>query len=124
MSAEKEIVNYWYNKKGLFTINNIKTNNKDLGILAINPKSQEVFHVQVICSLTGTIDSKEMGISAEKISEEKFYDNSILEVVQKNISSIENPAIRRVLVLGSLPKSKKAGIIKEFGIMDIQIMEF
>jgi hypothetical protein len=36
MSAEKEIVNYWYNKKGFFTINNIKTtNNKDVGILAL-----------------------------------------------------------------------------------------
>ena len=124
MSAEKEIVNYWFNKRGFFTINNVKTNNKDIGIIAINPKSQEVFHIQVSCSLTGTIDSKEMSISAEKISEEKFYDNSISEVVQKNMSSIENPAIRKVLVLGSLPKSKKASIIKEFGIMDIQIMEF
>jgi len=124
MSAEKEIVNYWYNKKGFFTISNIKANNKDVGILAIDSKSKEVLHVQVSCSLTGTIDSKEMGISAEKISEEKFYDDAISDSVKKNISSIENPAIKRVLVLSSLPRSKKASIIKEFGIMGIQIMEF
>lgn len=124
MSAEKEIVNWWYNKKGFFTISNIKANNKDVGILAINNESKEVLHVQVSCSLTGTIDSREMGISAEKISKEKFYDNSILDSVKKNISSAENPAIKRVLVLSSLPKSKKAGIIKEFAVMGVEIMEF
>lgn len=124
MSAEKEIVNYWYNKKGFFTISNLKANNKDVGILAINHESKEALHVQVSCSLTGTIDSKEMGISAEKISEEKFFDDAISDCVKKNVSSIENPAIKRVLVLSSLPKSKKAGIIKEFAIMDILVIEF
>lgn len=124
MSAEKEIVNYWYNKKGFFTINNLKANNKDIGILAINPQSPEVLHIQVSCSLTGTIDSKEMGASAEKISEEKFYDSSISDAVRKNINSAENPAIKRVLVLSSLPKPKKASIIKEFGSMGVQVMEF
>ncbi len=124
MSAEKEIVNFWCNKKGFFTISNIKVNNKDVGILAINHESKEVLHIQVSCSLTGTIDSKEMGISAEKISEEKFYDDAISDSVKKNISFIENPAIKRVLVLSSLPKSKKASIIKEFAIMDVEIMEF
>jgi len=124
MSAEKEIVNYWCNKKGFFTISNIKANNKDIGILAINPKSQEVLHMQVSCSLTGTIDSKEMGISAEKISEEKFYNDAISEAVKKSTDFIEKPAIKRVLVLSSLSKPRKAGIIKEFGIMDVQVMEF
>ena len=122
MSAEKEIVNYWYNKKGFFTISNIKTNNKDVGILAV--KSHEIFHIQVSCSLTGTIDSKEMNISAEKISEEKFYDDALLKVVQKSMNFIEKPAIKRVLVLSSLSKSKKASIVKEFAIMDVQVMEF
>ena len=124
MSAEKEIVNYWYNKKGFFTISNIKANNKDVGILAVNHESKEALHVQVSCSLTGTIDSKEMGISAEKISKEKFYDDAILNSVKKNLSSIEDPSIKRVLVLSSLPKSKRANIIKEFAIMGVEIMEF
>ena len=124
MSAEKEIVNYWYNKKGFFTISNIKANNKDVGILAVNHESKEALHVQVSCSLTGTIDSKEMGISAEKISKEKFYDDAILNSVKKNVSSAENYAVKRVLVLSSLPKSKRAGIIKEFAVMGVEIMEF
>ena len=124
MSAEKEIVNHWCNKKGFFTISNIKSNNKDIGILAANPKTKEILHIQVSCSLTGTIDSREMGISAEKISEEKFYNDSISESVRKSADFMEKPAIKKVLVLSSLPKSKKAGIIKEFGIMDVQIMEF
>ena len=123
MSAEQEIVNCWCNRKGFFTISNIKANNKDIGILAINPKSQEILHMQVICSLTGTIDSKEMGISAEKISEEKFYNNSILEAVQKNIN-FEKPMVKRVLVLSSLPKSRKAGMMREFEALGVQIMEF
>lgn len=124
MSAEKEIVNYWCNKKGFFTINNIKANNKDVGILAINPKSQEVLHIQVSCSLTGTIDSKEMGISAEKISEEKFYNDAISEAVKKSTDFTEKPAIKRVLVLSSLSKSRKSSIMKEFMVMDVQVMEF
>ena len=43
LSAEKEIVNYWYNKKGFFTINNIKTNsNRDIGILALRINKNEI----------------------------------------------------------------------------------
>ena len=59
MSAEKEIVNYWYNKKGLFTINNIKTSsNRDAGILALKFDKNivnEVFHIEVSCSITNII---------------------------------------------------------------------
>ena len=33
MSAEKEIVNFWYNQHGYFTITNLKSKgNRDLGI--------------------------------------------------------------------------------------------
>jgi hypothetical protein len=124
ISAEKEIVNHWYNKNGFFTISNIKANNKDIGILAFSPKSQEILHIQVSCSLTGTIDSKEIGISSEKISEEKFYNDSVSEAVKKSADFAEKPAIKRVLVLSSLPKSRKAGIMKEFGVMGVQVMEF
>ena len=59
MSAEKDIVNFWYNKKGFFTINNLKTSsNKDVGILALkldNDGVNGVFHIQVSCSITNNI---------------------------------------------------------------------
>ena len=79
MSAEKEIVNYWYNKKGLFTINNIKTSsNRDCGILALKfdkDRVNEVFHVEVSCSITNNIaETTNLDKSISRIVDEKFED--------------------------------------------------
>ena len=120
MSAEKEIVNYWYNKKGYFTVSNIKSANKDIGIVALKPNG-DVLHIQTMCSITG-IDSKEILNSAEKISEEKFFDESIQNAVKKACG--ENLRIKKVLVLSSIPKSKIEGIKNEFFSMDVEIVEF
>jgi len=123
MSAEKEIVNYWYNKKGYFTISNLKANNRDLGILAFKPDTNDIIHVQVSCSLTGAFESKE-NVSAEKISEEKFYEDSIAAAIQKTMPMHDSKTWKRVLVLSSLPKSRKESIIKEFRMMEIEVVEF
>src|SRR3989338_10289199 len=123
MSAEKEIVNCWYNKKGYFTISNLKSNNRDLGILAFKPDANEVVHVQVSCSLTGAFESKET-VSAEKVSEEKFYDDQIAAAIQKNMPNHDSKTWKRVLVLSSLPKSRKESIVKEFRMMGVEVVEF
>ena len=120
MSAEKEIVNYWYNSKGYFTIHNIKTsNNRDAGILAL--KDEELLHVQVSCSLTGTMDAKDMGKQAEKVSEEKFYDENITKNIEK-LAGQRHP--KKILVLNNLPKTRKERMMADFRMMDIEIVEF
>ena len=56
MSAEKEVVNFWLNRKGYFTVNNLKSGNKDIGILALKfdkGSLTKVMHVEVNCSITG-----------------------------------------------------------------------
>ena len=131
MSAEKEIVNYWYNKKGLFTINNVKTSsNKDAGILALKfdkDRVNEVFHIEVSCSITNNIsEAANLGKSISKIVDEKFEDRNIMEVVENNIKqfSIQKNKIKRVIVLGAVPKSRKNEIIKEFNRMGVEVIEF
>ena len=76
MSAEKDIVNFWYNKNGFFTINNIKSNNRDCGILALKfdkDKVNEVFHIEVSCSITNNLsETTNLEKSIKKIVDEKF----------------------------------------------------
>ena len=130
MSAEKEIVNYWYNKKGLFTINNIKTsNNRDCGILALKfdkDKVSEVFHVEVSCSITNNIsETTKLDRSIGKIVEEKFEDKAIADTISAHTRqfSIQKP-VKKILVLGAVPKSRKSEIIREFNQKEVEVIEF
>jgi hypothetical protein len=118
MSAEKEIINFWCNKKGYFTVSNLKSNNRDLGIVAIKADSNEATHIQVSCSLTGFDESTPV----EKISEERFYDDSVISAVQNIVP--QGIKWKKMLVLSSIPKSKKENIMKEFRMMDIEVVEF
>ena len=129
MSAEKEIVNYWYNKKGFFTINNIKTNsNRDVGILALRANKNEVgeiFHVQVSCSITNKLSEAQSTESISRIIEERF-DESLLADAVKSIMplSIQKDSIKKVMVVGALPKSAKDSIISEFNKRSVAVIEF
>ena len=101
MSAEKEIVNYWYNKKGLFTINNVKTSsNKDAGILALKfdkDRVNEVFHIEVRCSITNNIsEAANLGKSISKIVDEKLvnkddYERKDKRWLIKHLVKVSNP---------------------------------
>ena len=131
MSAEKEIVNFWYNKKGIFTINNIKTSsNRDAGILALKfdkDRINEVFHIEVSCSITNNIgETKDLSKSIGKIVDEKFDDKKTVEAINNYIKqfSVEKNKIAKIMVLGSVPKSRKAEIIKEFSQRSVQVIEF
>ena len=131
ISAEKEIVNYWYNKKGFFTINNIKTNsNKDAGILALKfdkDKINDIFHIEVSCSITNNIsETTNLSKSIGKIIDEKFEDNSIIEAIGDYIKpfSIEKNKIIKTIVLGAVPKSRKKDIINEFNKKEVEVTEF
>ncbi len=131
MSAEKEIVNYWYNKKGLFTINNIKTNNnKDAGILALKfdkDKVNEVFHIEVSCSITNNIsETTNLEKSISKIVEEKFEDKSIADTINNHIKqfSMQKNKIKKIMIIGALPKSRKGEIVRKFNEKEVEVIEF
>ncbi|MBI2655065.1 hypothetical protein HYX06_01430 [Candidatus Woesearchaeota archaeon] len=150
MSAEKEIVNYWYNKKGLFTVNNIKTSsNRDCGILALKfdkDKVNEVLHVEVSCSITNNMSANRKAISEHaqkpkvfdisdtanldksvgKIIEDKFNSKDVQSAIGSYIRnfSLTGQNIRRVLVLGAVPKSRKSEIIEKFNEKNVQVIEF
>ena len=131
MSAEKEIVNYWYNKKGLFTINNIKTSsNRDCGILALKfdkDKVNEVFHIEVSCSITNNItETANLGKSIAKIVDEKFEDKDIVEAINNHIKNflIQKNKIKKIIILGAVPKSRKSEIIMEFNQKEVEVIEF
>ena len=54
------MLNFWLNKKGFFTINNIKVANRDLGIIALKFEKgsvKQVAHYEIVCSITNSIQS-------------------------------------------------------------------
>ncbi|MBS3104750.1 hypothetical protein J4234_00665 [Candidatus Woesearchaeota archaeon] len=131
MSAEKEIVNYWYNKKGLFTVNNIKTSgNRDAGILALKFDKNivnDIFHIQVSCSITNNIsETANLEKSIAKIVDEKFEDKVISGTINNNIRqfSIQKDNIKKIMVVGAIPKSRKKEIISKFNENGVEIIEF
>ncbi len=131
MSAEKEIVNYWCNKKGFFSINNIKThNNKDAGILALKfdkDKVSEVLHIEVSCSIVNNIaETKNLEESISKIIEEKFENKDILETIRNYVqqTSILKQKINKIIVLGAISKSRKMDIITKFNEKGVEVIEF
>lgn len=133
MSAEKEIINFWYNKNGFFTISNIKTaSNKDAGILALRQNSDginEICHVGIMCSITSNIaEAANLGNSIGRIIYEKFDDNSILDAIFSHLGQFNVPRtsarVIRKIVLGLLPKSQRSGIIHEFGKKGVEVIKF
>lgn len=124
MSAEKEIVNFWLNRKGFFTINNLKSRNKDIGLLALRFDKQSlkrIIHVEVNCSITGFSDQNNI---FEKIIFEKFEDKNILNSISKYTKNISSDIkIENVIVLNSLPKAKDE-IIGKLKKSNVVLFEF
>ncbi|MBL7054229.1 hypothetical protein ISS05_00560 [Candidatus Woesearchaeota archaeon] len=128
MSAEKEIVNYWYNKNGFFTINNIKAANRDIGVIALKfkkEKIEEIHHIEVSCSISGNAFDKNFSNSVKKIIGEKFDNKDIIKGVDAHLKNFSySKKIKKVLVLGMLPKSRKKEIVDSFRNKNIQVLEF
>lgn len=131
MSAEKEIVNFWYNKRGFFTINNVKTkNNRDCGILALkfdNDKVNEAFHIEVSCSITNNIsETTNLNRSISKIVDEKFNNKGIGETISSYFKQLPIPKsqVKKIIILGAVPKSRKSEIIREFVQKEVEVIEF
>lgn len=125
MSAEKEIVNYWYNKNGFFTLNNIKVSNRDFGILAIKykkEKAHEVRHIDVSCSITSTALEKDSLSFIKKINREKFQNKKFLDKYLGVFPGIKK--FKHVLILSNIPKSREKEIIKQFKEHEIKVIAF
>jgi hypothetical protein len=124
MSAEKEVVNFWLNRKGYFTVSNLKSGNKDIGILALkfdkgNPA--HIMHVEVNCSITGF---NEQNYAIDKLINEKFDNKNITTTIKKYTKDMSRELdIENVVVLNSLPKDKE-GITKKLGKSSIIMVEF
>ena len=128
MSSEKEIVNFWCNKRGYFTVNNIKTtNNKDVGILALKLNGQdaeEINHIEVICSIIGNVgETSDIEETVAGIVRDRFENKGIRNAVRECTKDFRAPA-SRFIVLGGLPKSRKKEIIKRFKEHYVEVIEF
>ena len=124
MSAEKEIVDFWLNRKGYFTVNNLKSGNKDIGILALkfdNGTLTKIMHVEVICSITGF---NEQNYAIDRLIDGRF-DNKLMTTTIKKYTKKMNKdvGVENIVVLNSLPKDK-GGIIKRLGKNGIVLVEF
>ena len=124
MSAEKEVVNFWLNRKSYFTVNNLKSGNKDIGILALKfdkGNLTKIMHVEVNCSITGF---SEQNYSMTKLIDEKFNDKNLIKSIEKYTNKIDKGVeIENIIVLNSLPKNKKE-LINRFKNNNINVLEF
>jgi len=124
MSAEKEVVNFWLNRKGYFTVNNLKSGHKDIGILALKFDKgvlTHIMHVEINCSITGF---NEQNNTISKLIDEKFDDKNIAAAIKKYTKDMSKDVeIENVAVLNSLPKNKER-IISKLEKNGIIVMEF
>ena len=124
MSAEKELVDFWLNRRGYFTVNNLKSGNKDIGILALKfdkGSATKIMHVEVSCSISG---STEQTYNTNKIIDDKFNDKNLVKSIKKYTNKIsDNIEIEKIVVLNSLPKDK-GELISKFKKSSINVVEF
>ena len=122
LSAEKEILNFWLNKKGFFTINNIKASNRDLGIVALKFDKdgiKEIGHYEVLCSITNSMQD-----SVDKLIEEKFSGKNAQKIIKKYIENSYDNELKEHIVISNLTNSNKKAIIKKFKEKNIEVIEF
>lgn len=122
MSAEKEVVNFWLNRKGYFTVNNLKSGNKDIGLLALKfDKGMRAMHVEINCSITGFT---EQNYNISRLINEKFNDKNLIKTIKGYTDKIDKDIeIENIVVLNSLPKDKEE-LISKFKKNNINVVEF
>ncbi|MBU0980889.1 MAG: hypothetical protein KJ709_08865 [Nanoarchaeota archaeon] len=100
MNPEKEIMNWWLNKKGFFVMNSVKVSgNKEVDIFAIrlaDGRLVEAIHIETAVSVTQT-DS-----FSSKDYEAKFKDKAVTTKVTELIEQFvgKSEPYKRMLILG------------------------
>ena len=124
MSSEKEVINFWLNRKGYFTVNNLKSGNKDIGILALKFDKgtlNHIMHIEISCSLTGFSDQN---YAIDKLIDDKFDDKDITNAIKKYTKDMSKDVeIENVVVLNLLPKNKE-DIIRKLKKNGVILVEF
>ena len=106
MHSEKEIVKLWLNRKGFFTISNIKVGgNREIALLAIKHEKnliKEIWHIEIVSSI---INSDNFQI------DDKFNNKNVIKAIKENIkkfiSQNNNFNYKKVLVIGKTSNIEK-----------------
>lgn len=124
MSAEREVVNFWLNLQGFFTVSNIKASgNRDIGILALKFKDEKidtVQHVEVSCSISGGLSDGQINKDLKTFIDSRFYDEDIVKTLRKKIGIIAH--LERMLVIGS--RTNMDVLKEDCAQRNIQMIEF
>ncbi|MBI2546012.1 hypothetical protein HYV81_02420 [Candidatus Woesearchaeota archaeon] len=130
MSAEKQVVDYWLNAKGFFTVTNLKAANRDVGILALKFSEgsvQEIWHIEINCSITSSVsDSGDTKKLVENFTANNFNNPAVTNAIRRYTKSHMGSeyTYRKILVLGSMPRSKKTEMVAGFSGEGIRVIEF
>ena len=130
MGAEKQIVKYWLNKKGFYTIDNIKAGKKAVDFIAIGfekGKIKQIKHVDVACSISSTaISVSKLKDSINKHIKTKFSEADVVKKVNNVLKEFAGTERKyeNIFVLSMLPDSNKKNIIDSFKNKGIKIYEF
>ena len=106
MNPEREIINWWLNKRGFFTICNIDvSNNKEIDILAIKSEKgrvERILHIETACSIS-SVDNQPPNSYVDRFEDRKIV-KKINELMVKHVG-VEGP-YEKVLILGNTSKLK------------------
>ena len=106
MNPDREIVNWWLNKRGFFTINNIKASkNREIDILAVKTKDgqvEKVQHIEMACSIT-SIDNFR---PSEYLK--RFEDKSVVTKLQQTVKNFIGTDVKyeKILIIGQTIRLK------------------
>lgn len=130
MAAEKQIVKYWLNKKGFYTIDNIKAGNRDIDFIAIkfeHGQISQIKQIEVSCSISSTtINYSKLKDSIDKHIKIKFSAQVIVNKIKKIIKDFKGieKEYEKVFIISMMPASNKKEIIENFRKKGIKIYEF
>lgn len=127
MNPEREILNYWFNRKGFLTVNNEKVGqNKELYLIAVKIEdgaAKECIHVEAQISVSASgIDAGPNEV--KKIVKKKFEDSLISKQMKKLLSKYSLKDYRKAVVLGAVPKNRKEQITASFTEHGVEVIEF
>jgi len=130
LAAEKQIVKYWLNKNGFYTIDNVKAGNRNIDFIAISFKEgkiNQLNHIEVSCSISSTaVNLSKLKEGINKHIKIKFSSPVIVNKIKKIIKEFAGTEknYNKILVLSMLPKSNKKEIVESFKSRGITIYEF
>ncbi len=121
MEPEREVVNWWLNRRGFFTVNNIKASqNKEIGTLALkfDETGSRIQHIEVNCSISTptnlTLDRSSPEKSVDIYVERKFDNEVIINKVRNSVRKLTGKEMdyEKAIVLGNIAHANRERIIK------------